>query len=562
MLEQLINDANRGWGVLPLREDHFTVVHSIEELLGKPVSRRHIKQPRTRTTPKIDVSYCLQDIPDNPCPPERISRAPRHLVGQADQEQWWNNQAAVTNLLFDLNELGSDGGSGDDDDGFGFEQENVAFEILGADLTGTGFAPGVVAEDAMEEDDAEDDGMEGEDGEEEHGEEDVEEDEDEDEDEDDVDEEDEGEDEEDDTDEADEGEADASDSDDEGETNNENLMAGLPPGPFVQNGPTVPGEMPAMNSFPYPFQEAFEGLGEALGELEGAIGAFTQGTANGSATALAPEEVNKIHGYAIMPPGDLPTPPAPLPELRGSRGFDFSYEASMARLDMVYFPHSGVTKMAPMEKKTKMVFARRAPGYNSEISDGPVSALERLASDYSILRTYEKDFEMVRISMPKKDDRQEIDVVCSNAVTCEYFSNRPLQRWFRATSRLSMLAHIPDLCIAVLGSPTGRVLLATLTKLRTPTSDQTGDWVWNRGMRVEWALPKGADEEKFHKTKRPLYGLAVGRVPIEGVSPGVDMMDMVPTLPRRYRLMLHYQNHEILSYEITRDEQTGKVCVF
>jgi len=31
--------------------------------------------------------------------------------------------------------------------------------------------------------------------------------------------------------------------------------------------------------------------------------------------------------------------------------------------------------------------------------------------------------------------------------------------------------------------------------------------------------------------------------------------------PRRWRLMLHYYNHTILSYEISREEETGELLV-
>ncbi|KAF7551450.1 hypothetical protein G7046_g7714 [Stylonectria norvegica] len=167
------------------------------------------------------------------------------------------------------------------------------------------------------------------------------------------------------------------------------------------------------------------------------------------------------------------------------------------------------------------------------------------------LRTFEKDIEL-RGFRPKK----EVAVVCPNVI--KPGPNRfhdAMTRLFFGTGRISMIAHLPELSIVALGSPRGWVVLLTLTRLAKPAWDTEGAGAC--GFRVEWVLPFTKDEDEHRKTPRPLYGMAVG--PVQGTEG--DSKRRVD-LPRRYRLMLHYQNHDILTYEITRDEETGKICLF
>jgi hypothetical protein len=79
-------------------------------------------------------------------------------------------------------------------------------------------------------------------------------------------------------------------------------------------------------------------------------------------------------------------------------------------------------------------------------------------------------------------------------------------------------------------------------------------------MRVDLILPF-KDEETVEKIRPShcLLGMAVGPMQNErakmvarGAGEG----------PRRWRLMLHYFNHTILSYEISREEETGELLVF
>jgi hypothetical protein len=118
-----------------------------------------------------------------------------------------------------------------------------------------------------------------------------------------------------------------------------------------------------------------------------------------------------------------------------------------------------------------------------------------------------------------------------------------------------MLAAIPELSLVLVASQIGRVALITITRL-VGCNSRIGDIV---SMRVDLILPFKV-EESGDKI-RPSYGLlgmAVGPMQIQRTMTaarggGEDR--------RRWRLMLHYYNHTILSYEISREEETGELLV-
>ncbi|KAG9257815.1 uncharacterized protein F5Z01DRAFT_670476 [Emericellopsis atlantica] len=194
-------------------------------------------------------------------------------------------------------------------------------------------------------------------------------------------------------------------------------------------------------------------------------------------------------------------------------------------------------------------------------------AAHDLAHGYTILRTYEKDFELipaVRATFGSFFDK--IGLYCSDALRCEELAHEgPDTDLFMTTSRLNMLAHVPELCMVVIGSATGRVLLATLTCLANarmhPLVNHRGDSSRLKyGMRLEAVLPRKSEEARYRRhdgTKRPLHGLAVGRVP---QARGGDRQ--AAETPLRYRIMLHYRDHTILTYEVTRHVETGMLCLF
>ena len=123
-----------------------------------------------------------------------------------------------------------------------------------------------------------------------------------------------------------------------------------------------------------------------------------------------------------------------------------------------------------------------------------------------------------------------------------------------------MIHPIPELGVVVVGNAVGRAALLTLTKLKHTTPPLSG-------FRIDWIIPFKSQEEKCMRPEGPLMGIAVSPVQgqgnsgeiadDDGVGPGVGRRSSRMEL-RRYRIMLIYADHSILSYEIGRStEGTG-----
>ncbi|KAI5466077.1 hypothetical protein BGZ63DRAFT_347252 [Mariannaea sp. PMI_226] len=217
----------------------------------------------------------------------------------------------------------------------------------------------------------------------------------------------------------------------------------------------------------------------------------------------------------------------------------------------IYFPGSGVIQKLP-ESRTGMLAFLRRPFEHHPLPARDDHCMGDFKNRLHLLRTYEKDIEMRGFSRPGKKVREEVGVVCPDALRFGLFNQERFHRLFQTTSRLNMIAHAPELGLVAIGSATGRVLLLTLTRMRTPVDTPQG--AWHHGFRVERILPTKEDEDRHRKYLRPLHGMAMG--PMQGDS------GSSAAFPRKYRLMLHYRNHDIVSYEISRDESMGRLCIF
>ncbi|KAJ4394528.1 hypothetical protein N0V93_003747 [Gnomoniopsis smithogilvyi] len=177
----------------------------------------------------------------------------------------------------------------------------------------------------------------------------------------------------------------------------------------------------------------------------------------------------------------------------------------------------------------------------------------------SFLRANSEDIEMLTL------DKDGCGVVCHHVLPA-LTHDESLVPWdyLGLGKRIAMLLTIPELNLVILGSMHGRVALITLTKppkvegSRTPT----------RAFRVDAVLP-------FHGEVRRqpwvcLLGIAVSPVP-ETRAQGLrlrkdrvavyggrrkpsEMPEKEPDPPRKWRLILNYQDHTILQYEITRKD--------
>ncbi|KAF4992596.1 hypothetical protein FGRMN_7081 [Fusarium graminum] len=233
--------------------------------------------------------------------------------------------------------------------------------------------------------------------------------------------------------------------------------------------------------------------------------------------------------------------------------------ATPYKLDMTYFPHNNKVYPTPRNAHEMMAFLARRCEHNQH-SLVPETQLANLGRKLLLLRTYEKDIELRSFSpFPSRTSPSEIGVICPDALKFGRFRDPGLHLHFHATSRLNMIALAPELSLMAIGSPTGRVVLLTLTRKAVSTDREERSW--EHGFRVEWVLPTGSDEMEHRKTLRPMHGMALGPVQA-GDDIGGKVGGGGPAMPRRYRLMLHYRNHDIFSYELTREEQTGKLCIF
>ncbi|KAG6051301.1 hypothetical protein E4U39_001543 [Claviceps sp. Clav50 group G5] len=228
--------------------------------------------------------------------------------------------------------------------------------------------------------------------------------------------------------------------------------------------------------------------------------------------------------------------------------------------NMTYMPHNGVTCITPTHIWSLIAFLQR-PVEHNENQRGRDSELAKTAHRYHMLRLYEKDFEMQPLDRTGDPTRPpEYSVICPRAIRMGRWSGGDLRLNFLDTARLSMVSHIPELFLIVIGSPIGRVMLATPTRLARPI--ETAGGLFHYGLRLEWVLPRKSDEAVFRTWKRPLHGMAVGPVQGTGVMSRREGKQRAAMTPKRYRLMLHYRNHDIFTYELSREEETGKVCIF
>lgn len=227
--------------------------------------------------------------------------------------------------------------------------------------------------------------------------------------------------------------------------------------------------------------------------------------------------------------------------------------------DMAYFPHSGQIREVSRKVSELASFLLRRREHN-DLHARDERNYSRVTKKYHLLRTLEKDMELRDLRPRQHQGKSEIGILCPDVLTFGDFGDRTLRPFFRAASRLNMVVHVPELSMVVVGSPVGRVLLLTPTRLASRQAHEVG--FWHYGFRVDWILPRKSEEIQPKEARRPLHGLAVGPVQEDiKFQHGQGKVDKT-MMPLRYRLMLHYRNHDVLTYEITRDEQSDKLCIF
>ena len=173
------------------------------------------------------------------------------------------------------------------------------------------------------------------------------------------------------------------------------------------------------------------------------------------------------------------------------------------------------------------------------------------ALPFHLLHTNEFDITLFH----RKDHFRKSRVVCKNAL---HQTIPPRLYGLTSFERMNMIQQIPSLGIVAIASQVGRVALLTMTKMKTSpiaTSPVLG-------FRIEYILPFKSQEDKRERPDAPLMGMAVGPVQGHGIesepaelraTDGTEKLD-----GRRYRLLMIYYDHTVLSYEIGRGKgRTG-----
>ncbi|THW10799.1 hypothetical protein D6D23_10581 [Aureobasidium pullulans] len=155
-----------------------------------------------------------------------------------------------------------------------------------------------------------------------------------------------------------------------------------------------------------------------------------------------------------------------------------------------------------------------------------------------------------------------------NSKAWEHFPMPSMRRLFRQEvpacfesgkfGRINMYAQIPSLGVVIVATQKGRIAILSLTQTVTrmldyakqdPTlSPQDRPRMEKRiyGFRVDHMLPLPSQEEAGHRPKAGIHGIAVG--PVQGTEHLDDGL-------KRWRLLVHYQNHAMLAYEIGKSSR-------
>ncbi|KAI1758601.1 hypothetical protein GGR53DRAFT_516534 [Hypoxylon sp. FL1150] len=169
-----------------------------------------------------------------------------------------------------------------------------------------------------------------------------------------------------------------------------------------------------------------------------------------------------------------------------------------------------------------------------------------LGNGSSIMRTYELDIELRNFA------EDGYGIFFERAIEQTRPPHTVLPSMRASHERLANLIHVPELSLVVAGSLCGRVALVTLTR------PKENIYSFSRGFKIEAILPTKCDEDSHMRPICPLLGVAVAPVPFSG---NTDLAEG-PIGPRRYRIMLHYYDLRILSYELYRDSEDDRLSIF
>lgn len=185
---------------------------------------------------------------------------------------------------------------------------------------------------------------------------------------------------------------------------------------------------------------------------------------------------------------------------------------------------------------------------------------------FSLLHTTEMDIHLWRNIAPLSDRRINVSNGLQSRVICRKAIQQaipPNLRLLQQIERLNMVLQIPELGIVAVGNQAGRVGILTMTRWQS---------VIESGFKIEFILPFHSQEKQGCRPDMALMGVAVG--PIQGHETKPDNGSALETpeatvtgpriatrSSRRFRLMMVYYDHTLLSYEISRGPEGDEILV-
>ncbi|KAL8722066.1 MAG: hypothetical protein Q9225_001388 [Loekoesia sp. 1 TL-2023] len=194
----------------------------------------------------------------------------------------------------------------------------------------------------------------------------------------------------------------------------------------------------------------------------------------------------------------------------------------------------------------------------------PLNKAQSSILPFYVLQTTKSDIHLLHSIQP------QISCLSSHNSSKEVVCRAPLHQHLRLEDiclsrleRLNMILQVPELSLVVVGDQAGRVALLTITRCRAKDKKNKDDKV---GFRFERFLPLMSQEDNNQRPKFELLGVAVGPISSRLLKRADALSDDDASYSyirrreawrefegsRRYRLILYYCDHTILSYEIGR----------
>ena len=185
---------------------------------------------------------------------------------------------------------------------------------------------------------------------------------------------------------------------------------------------------------------------------------------------------------------------------------------------------------------------------------------------FSLLHTTEMDIHLWRNIAPRSDRKINLSRGLQSRVICRKAIQQaipPNVHHLQHIERLNMVLQIPELGIVAVGNQAGRVGLLTMTRWQHCIES---------GFKIEFILPFHSQEGQGLRPERPLLGIAIGPIQGHETKPddgsALETSDATVTGPRiatissrRFRLMMLYYDHTLLSYEISRESESDEMLV-